>query len=210
MQTITAFAITFALLQQKKNKRFKYQPGPDPKQYGEPEKIWNPPGVQPALNQAYMDWKTSEQGKAHSAAFTTHWNQQNAAYKQHKARHGKFNTTLEEFPNPYYDPAGTDDENDPNYQPELIDVGVNYKYTAEPYIPARIKYDDYDHPEEGGEIEIDVKRVIDLDSGADITKDVDDEELDRRLIDKIRKQNESASNENTALLESIKRLSGLK
>jgi hypothetical protein len=193
-----------------KPKRFQFQPGPNPKEFGEPENKWNPPGTQPAFNQQYMDWRDSEQGKAHAAANTAHWKQQLAAHKQHKAQHGKFDTTIDEFPNPFFDPNGTDDENDPNYQPEFIDIGVDYSYTEEPYIPARIRYDDYDHPEEGGEIEIDVKRVIDLDTGEDITKSIDGEELDRRLTDEIVGQQESVSSESDVMLESIKRLSGLK
>lgn len=192
-----------------KPKRFQFQHGPDPKEFGEPEQIWNPPGTQPAFNQQYMDWRNSEQGKAHAAANTEHWKKQLAAHKQHKARHGRFDTTLEEIPNPHYDPNGTDDENDPNYQPELIDVGVDYDYHEDPYIPARIRYDDYDHPEEGGEDEVYIRRVVDLDTGEDITKIVNSEEIERQIIDQHQGNNESID-QTGALLESIKRLSGLK
>jgi hypothetical protein len=192
-----------------KPKRFQFQNGPDPKEYGEPENVWNPPGTQPALSQQYMDWRSSEQGKAHAAASSEHFKKQSAEYAKHKERHGRFDTTLEEIPNPYYDPNGTDDEEDPNYQPELIDVGVDYDYHEDPYIPARIRYDDYDHPEEGGDDEVYIRRVVDLDTGEDITKVVDTEEIERQIIAHHQEYRESVDPTDT-LLESIKRLSGLK
>ena len=157
-----------------KKPRFQYAPGPDPKEYGEPENIWNPPGVQPALNKDYMDWSASEQGQAHRAAQTAHFKQQGELFNKHKARHGSFDMELT-VPNPYFDVNAEDDDE----EPEEIDVGVDYEISGE-YMPATWGYNG-GNPEEYPDIEI--HKVIDLDTGEDITDDVDLEYIEQQIAD---------------------------
>ena len=158
-----------------KRKRFQYASGPNPKEFGEPENIWNPKGVQPALNQDYMDWRDSEQGKAHRAATAAHYKQQSELHKKHKAQHGSFDTELT-IANPYFDPNAPDDD---DYEPEEIDVGVDYEISGD-YMPATWGYYGGD-PEEFPEIEI--TRVVDLDTGEDITNDIDYSDIADRIAD---------------------------
>jgi hypothetical protein len=158
-----------------KRKRFQYAAGPNPKEFGEPENIWNPKGVQPALNQDYMDWRASEQGKAHSAATAAHYKQQSELHKKHKAQHGSFDTELT-IANPYFDPNAPGDDDD---EPEEIDVGVDYEISGD-YMPSTWGYNGGD-PEEFPEIEI--TRVVDLDTGEDITNDIDYSDIVDRIAD---------------------------
>lgn len=69
------------------------------------------------------------------------------------------------------DPASEDDENWPAYRT----LGINYSISGR-YIPARIQYDDYDHPAEYPELdEVD---VFDAETGQllqNLPKHLDDE-----------------------------------
>lgn len=69
------------------------------------------------------------------------------------------------------DPASEDDENWPAYRT----LGINYSISGK-YIPARIQYDDYDHPAEYPELdEVD---VFDAETGQllqNLPKHLDDE-----------------------------------
>lgn len=116
-----------------------------------------------------------------------------------------------EIENPHYTGEEGSDETD------TIPVGVNYEDESEPYVPARVRYDDYDHPEEGG-IDFEVTKVVNLVTGEDITKIIDNwDELNGLIHDHIEREaanydpgyDESVNNE-SALLESIKKLSGLR
>jgi hypothetical protein len=162
-----------------KRKRFQYASGPNPKEFGEPENIWNPKGVQPALNQDYMDWRASEQGKAHSAATAAHYKQQSELHKKHKAQHGSFDTELT-IANPYFDLNAPGDDDD---EPEEIDVGVNFRATQSgDYYPATWGYNGGD-PEEFPDEEVEIHKVVDLDTGEDLTNIVDHEKIEQALRD---------------------------
>ncbi len=65
---------------------------------------------------------------------------------------------------------------------EEIDVGVNYSVHGK-YIPARIKYDDYDHPAEYPEIEI--SNVVNLETGQDISDRVDMNDIESQIWDHL-------------------------
>lgn len=190
--------------QEKKNKRYQWQQGPASSEFGAPEQTWDvdQSGKQ-TVSKDYTNWRAGEQGKAHMAAQAKHQAGQSAAYQKHTAQRGQFDTTIEEFTNPFFNPSSTEEEND---EPELIDIGVDYTMTSEPYVPARVQYDDNDHPAEGGETEVNVSRVVDLDSGRDITAAIDMAALEERIAGSAEPEQ---YRENT-LLESIKRLSGLK
>lgn len=67
----------------------------------------------------------------------------------------------------------SDNENDPNWKPERT-LGINYSIYGQDR-PARINYDDYDHPAEHAEI--DEVEVFDVDTGQplpDLPKYIDD------------------------------------
>jgi len=69
------------------------------------------------------------------------------------------------------DPASEDDENWPAYRT----LGINYSISGK-YIPARIQYDDYDHPAEYPEL--DEVEVFDAETGQllqNLPKHLDDE-----------------------------------
>ena len=128
-----------------------------------------------------------------------------AAQKQH---HFDWKGDIE---NPNY--TGEDDSD----ESERIMVGVDYIDQSEPYVAARVNYDDYDHPEEGG-IDFEITKVVDLHTGQDITNMIQDwDELNTMIYDHIKQEaanydpgyDESVNDEST-LLESIKKLSGLK
>lgn len=69
------------------------------------------------------------------------------------------------------DPASEDDENWPAYRT----LGINYSISGK-YIPARIQYDDYDHPAEYPEL--DEVEVFDAETGQpvqNLPKEIDDQ-----------------------------------
>lgn len=55
--------------------------------------------------------------------------------------------------------------------PDTIEIGVNYTISGS-YVPARVQYDDHDHPEEHPDLDVD--SIVNLETGEDI----------RNLIDK--------------------------
>jgi hypothetical protein len=155
--------------------RYKWQTGPSIKDFGHP-------GWEDDNAEARAAWYGSEKSKEYSAAHQAHHQAQLAAMHKHAGVSEKdFDTTIEEFPNPYYDPKGPQDEEDPNYEPEVISVGVDYDYEYHgKYYPAT-----YYEPEEFPELEITINRVIDMDNGEDITKKVDLGEVEKFIEDNI-------------------------
>lgn len=77
------------------------------------------------------------------------------------------------IPNPDFN---AEDEN----SPEEIDVTIEYDIYGS-YVPARIRYDDYDHPAEYPEI--DGYRVINTETGEDITDRVDGDQIEKAIWD---------------------------
>lgn len=159
--------------------RFPWSPGPNPKEYGEPADIWNrdpETSKQDMFSPEYRAWQNSEQGKAHTAASRTHMNQQLAAFKKHKQRHGNFDAVLEDFPNPYFDDKAPATDSD-DEEPETIDVGVDYDSEWD----GEDTPGSWDEPPDRAQLVVDIHRIVDLDTGEDITKIADTEEAERRI-----------------------------
>lgn len=146
---------------------------------------------------------------------------QQAAQAQHAGVAATdFDTTIDEFPNPYYKEGGTDDYDDPDYEPDTISIGVDYEFQYHGKYYAATQYDPAEYPE----LEIKINRVVDLSSGEDITKkvnitdveeyieneipsweDVDQDARDQAAIDRY----EANRDDYYESISSIKRLSGL-
>lgn len=90
-----------------------------------------------------------------------------------------FETSME-IANPHYNP-----NDDTSEEPDTIDVGVDYDYTVSgSYQPATWGYHGGE-PEEHPEVEFTVNRVVDLDTGEDITKTVDIDAIIAHLNDTV-------------------------
>ena len=155
--------------------RYKWQQGPLPTQYGHP-------GWEAGTESERDEWYKSDKSKEYSAAHKAHIAAQQAAMIQHAGVSPKdFDTSIDEFPNPYYKEGGPDDEEDPNFEPEIISIGVDYDYKYHGKYYAATQIDPAEYPE----LEVSIHRVIDLDTGEDITKKVDLGEVEKYIEDEI-------------------------
>lgn len=155
--------------------RYKWQHGPAPTEYGHP-------GWDQGNDEARSAWYGSEKSKEYSAAQKAHTDAQFAAMRQHAGVGADdFDMTIDEIPNPYFKAGGPEDEEDPNYEPEVISVGVDYDYSYHGKYYAATMIDPAEYPE----LEIRINRVIDLDNGEDITKKVDLSEIEKYIEDEI-------------------------
>lgn len=97
-----------------------------------------------------------------------------------EAKASNFDAELE-IANPYFDPNGPDDENAPSYYEDSL-VGVNFDYGYEgSYRPATWGYHGGE-PAEYPDLVVNIHDVTDLDTGKDITKDVDLAHIEKLLI----------------------------
>ena len=160
---------------------YKWQSGPMAGDFGHPG--WD--DKSPEAKKSRSDWYKSEKGQEYSAAQKAHYAAQQAAKAKHAGVSEKdFDTTLT-IKNPFFDPNGPEDEDDPNFEAEEIDVGVDYDYQYHgEYRRATWGYHGGE-PEEFPELEITINSVVDLDSGEDITKYVDEDEIMKQLEDEI-------------------------
>jgi hypothetical protein len=198
--------------------RYKWGKFPSPTDFGMPD--WN--DTSPEAEEKRSSWYGGAEAKNWSAAHKEFMAAQKAAMAQHAGvSEDDFDMTVEEFPNPYYKEGGTDDEEDPNYEPEVISIGVDYDYGYHGKYYAATRYDPAEYPD----LEIDIKRVVDLDNGEDITKKVDLQEIEKYIEDKVPswEEDEADRRDQAAIdryeanrddyyesLTSIKKLSGLK
>ena len=83
-------------------------------------------------------------------------------------------------------PEDPDDENWPAYRT----LGINYSIYGK-YVPARIRYDDYDHPAEYPEL--DAVEVYDAETGQPLTNLPP--EIDKQIEDAIWKNHESSGDD---------------
>lgn len=149
--------------------RYKYQSGPSAKDFGHPGWDDNSPDAE----EKRKAWYQTDKAKEFSTASSAHHKAQKAAQYKHAGVDPKQFDIVTEIPNPYFDPNGPEDEDDPNFEYEEIEVGINYDaHISGQYRPATWGYHGGD-PEEFAELEIDDFTVIDLGSGEDITKVVD-------------------------------------
>lgn len=166
--------------------RYQWQSGPTAKDFGAPEVyIKDPETGKLVTNPDWTEWRKSEKSKEYDTTRDTHFKGQQAAKMKHAGVGPKdFDTTLE-ISNPFFDPNGPDDESDPNFEPDVIEVGVDYDYDySGEYRPATWGYHGGD-PAEYPELDITINRIVDLDSGEDITKDVDHDEIMKQLEDEV-------------------------
>ena len=162
--------------------RYKWQSGPSASEFGAPDiNIKNPETGKLDYNPAWADWKKSEKGQEYDKVRDTHYKAQQAAKAKHAGVSEKdFDTTLT-ITNPFFDPNGPEDEEDPNFEYEEIDVGVDYDYDYHGKYYPQTQYEPAEYPE----LEITINRVVDLDSGEDITKDVDEDAIMKQLEDEV-------------------------
>lgn len=165
--------------------RYKWQTGPLVTDFGHPG--WGPESDE-ATRQA---WYKTDARKQHDAARNAHHAAQMAAMHAHTGvKPEDFDLTIDEFPNPQYRADGTDDEDDPNYEPELISLGVDYDYSYHGKYYAATMIDPAEYPE----LEISIKRVIDLENGEDLTKSIDLSEVEKYIENEIPSWEEEARN----------------
>jgi hypothetical protein len=146
-----------------------------------PVNIKNPETGKLETNPEWVKWRDSEEGKADSAERDTHFKDQLEKSKQfRKANEKDFDTTAT-IMNPHFDQNDDSDDG----EPEEIDVGIDYDYNwSGEYRAATWGYHGGE-PEEHPELEIDIKRVVDLETGEDITKDVNMDAIEELLRDEI-------------------------
>jgi hypothetical protein len=127
---------------------------------------------------SWDEWKSSP-GYAEYRAATDAWSKADKAWRAKEAR--KYDTTMW-IMNPHFDVNGPEDEEDPNFQAEELEVGVDYSSeTTGEYRAATWGYHGGD-PEEHPETEYEVTRVVDIDTGKDLT---DDSEVVDRVLEKL-------------------------
>jgi hypothetical protein len=113
------------------------------------------------------EWKSSP-GYAEYRTATDAWLKANKAWRAKEAR--KYDTTMT-ISNPHFDVNGPEDEEDPNFQAEEIEVGVDYSSeTYGEYRPATWGYNGGD-PAEYPETEYEITKIVDIDTGKDLTDD---------------------------------------
>ena len=170
--------------ERQKKPRYKWQMGPTAKDFGAPEiYIKNPETGKLEVNPEWKAWKETEKAKEYDKSYAANTAAQKAAQIKHAGVDPKHFDIVTEIDNPFFDPNGTDDEDDPDFEPQEISVGINYDaHESGSYRPSTWGYHGGD-PEEFAELEIDDYTVIDLESGEDITAHVDDDEI-RKLIEK--------------------------
>ena len=158
--------------------------GPTAKDFGAPEiYIKNPETGKLEVNPEWKAWKETEKAKEYDKSYAANTAAQKAAQIKHAGVDPKQFDIVTEIDNPFFNPNGTDDEDDPDFEPQEISVGINYDaHESGSYRPSTWGYHGGD-PEEFAELEIDDYTVIDLESGEDITAHVDDDYI-RKLIEK--------------------------
>ena len=88
--------------------RYKWQTGPSQQAYGAPDiNLQNPETGKMEYNPAWGEWSQTEKGKEYRAASKAHFDQQIKAMHQHAGvSPDDFDTTIDEFPNPYFKAGG--------------------------------------------------------------------------------------------------------
>jgi|Laugrespbdmm15sd_2_1035082.scaffolds.fasta_scaffold02676_4 hypothetical protein len=113
------------------------------------------------------EWKSSP-GYAEYRAATDAWSKADKAWRAKEAR--KYDTTMW-ISNPHFDVNGPEDEEDPDFQAEELEVGVDYSSeTTGEYRAATWGYHGGE-PEEHPETEYEITKIVDIDTGKDLTDD---------------------------------------
>lgn len=155
----------------KKYPTYKTVPHPTPAYKGQQDYVFDNPADKEAWDKNDKEYYGQPEYKTYSDARSAHHKEMEKAKKAHYAKHGRFDSTIT-IMNPSFDPSDDD-------SPEEIDVGVDYEveYSGEDR-PAT-----WDDPPEYAEREVYITRVVDLDTGEDITDQVDHDAVEKALDD---------------------------
>ena len=149
--------------------KYKTVPAENPTYKGQNDYVYDNPEEKSAWDKNDKEYYAQPEYKAYSDARSAHWKEMEKAKRAHYSKHGSFDTELT-ISNPFFDPNDSSDED----TPEEIDVGVDYNISGD-YRPSTWGYHGGD-PEEYPEIEI--TRVVDLDTGEDITNEISQDASD--------------------------------
>ncbi len=159
----------------------KWQKVPRPNARGDwdADYVFDNPDEKAAWDKNDKDYYAQPEYKAFDADRSAHFKDMEKAKKAHYAKQGSFDLQMT-IGNPFFDPKSTDPEDEDT--PEEIDVGIDYNISGD-YRPATWGYHGGD-PEEYPEIEI--MRVVDLDTGEEITDELDSDQvsnIEQRIAD---------------------------
>ncbi len=137
---------------------------------------YDDPEEKAAYDKATKDYYNQPEYKDYEAGRSAHHKEMEKAKKAHYAKQGRFDATIT-IANPFFDPNDANDDD----TPEEIDVGVDYdmEVSGEDR-PATWGYHGGEPPEYA-EREVYINRVVDLDTGEDITDQVDHEAIEQAL-----------------------------
>jgi len=154
--------------------RYQYQDGPRMTDFGAPEY-----SNDPETTAKRSEWYKSDKYHEYNAAHKAHTDAQKAAQYKHAGVDPKQFDKVDIIMNPYFNPEVEDDE------PEEIEAGIDYdvEVTGEDR-PATWGYHGGEPPEYR-EVEVTINRVIDMESGEDITDKVDIDQLQQQIADNI-------------------------
>ena len=154
--------------------KYKRVPRPGATKSWDVDYVYDDPDEKAAYDQGDKDYYAQPEYKAYSDARSAHHKEMEKVKKAHYAKHGRFDATIT-IMNPFFDPKSTDPEDEDT--PEEIDVGVDYDMDVSGEdLPATMW-----EPPEYAEREVTIHRVIDLDTGEDITDEVDHQAIEDAL-----------------------------
>lgn len=156
--------------------KYKRVPRPGATKDWDVDYVYDNPDEKAAYDQGDKDYYAQPEYKAYSDARSVHHKEMEKVKKSHYAQKGRFDSTIT-IMNPFFDPKSTDPEDEDT--PEEIDVGVDYdvEYHGED------RPGTWEEPPEYAERDVYITRVVDLDTGEDITDEVDHDKIAQALDD---------------------------
>ena len=165
--------------QKMKYPSYKAVPKPGAKHDWEKDYIYDDPEYKKQYDAAQDEFRNSPEYKDYQEKQKAHSKEMEKAKRAHYSKQGYFDIELT-ISNPFFNAQSTDPEDEDT--PEEIDVGVDYDIEGD-YMPATWGYHGGD-PEEYPEIVID--KVVDLDTGEDITNELSSDEyayIEQKIAD---------------------------
>ena len=149
---------------------YKRVPRPGATKDWDVDYVYDNPDEKAAYDKNEKDYRDQPEYKEYEKGRSAHFKDMEKAKKAHYAQKGRFDSTIT-IMNPFFDPKSTDPEDEDT--PEEIDVGVDYEveYSGEDR-PATWGWNGGEPPEYA-ERDVYITRVVDLDTGEDITDEVD-------------------------------------
>lgn len=154
--------------------KYKTVPHPTPAYKGQNDYVFDNPGEKEEWDKNDKAYYDQPEYKSYSDARSAHHKEMEKVKKAHYAKQGRFDATVT-IGNPFFDPNNQEDED----TPEEIDVGVDYDME----VSGEDRPGSWDEPPEYAEREVYITRVVDLDTGEDITDQVDHEAVEQALDD---------------------------